>query len=104
MIQIEYENEDIENLINHRYTGIYKKMKSNATLIADLDKVMCYLSTASSVDKLKDIGSLNYEPLKGTPYHSVRVGYKTKYRLIFHEEENKITIQLIELSEHYGDH
>ena len=34
----------------------------------------------------------------------VRVGYDTKYRLIFDENDDKITLVLIELSEHYGDH
>lgn len=104
MLIIEYKNEDIENLINHRYTGAYKKLKSNAKLIANLDKVMRYLTSASNVDSLKKIGSLNFEPLTGSPHYSIRVGYKTKYRLIFDVEENKIKIILIELSEHYGDH
>lgn len=104
MIEIDYDNEDIENLINHRYTGIYRKLKSASKLIADLDKVMRYFTAISSVDKLKNIGSLNYERLKNSDASSVRVGYKSKYRLIFIEENNKIKITLIELSEHYGDH
>lgn len=101
---IEYENEDIKNLILHNYIGKYKKLKSSAVLIRDLDKVIRYIGIAKDIDSLSKIGSLHYERLKGCDNSSVRVGYNTKYRLIFHEEFNKVTIKLIELSEHYGDH
>lgn len=101
---IDYENEDIENLVNHKYTGDYKKMKSSATLIRDLDKVIRYLTSAKDINAVSKIGTLNYERLQGNPNSSVRVGYRTKYRLIFFEENDKITLKLIELSEHYGDH
>lgn len=59
---------------------------------------------AKDINVVSSITSLSYEPLKGSPYSSVRVGYDTKYRLIFEEHEDKITLVLIELSEHYGDH
>lgn len=101
---IEFDNVDIENLVNHLYTGRYKKVKSSSKLISDLDKVMRYLYSANSIEVIRKIGSLHYEQLKGSPNSSIRVGYNTKYRLIFHEKENKITLKLIELSEHYGDH
>ncbi len=57
-----------------------------------------------NINAVSSITSLAYEPLTGSPYSSVRVGYDTKYRLIFEEHEDKITLLLIELSEHYGDH
>ena len=101
---IEYDNEDIENLINHKYTGDYKKYKSATNLKRDLDKVMRYLTTAKDIEGIRKIGSLNYEQLSNSIYSSVRVGYNTKYRLLFLEEDDKIKITLIELSEHYGDH
>ena len=101
---IEYENDEIKNLVNHKYTGEYKKYKSNAKLIRNLDKVMKYLDAAEDIVAVGKITSLHYEPLTGSPYSSVRVGYDTKYRLIFNEEEDKITLSLIELNEHYGDH
>ena len=101
---IEFENEDIENLIHHKYTGVYKKYKSAAKLIKDLDKVIKYLKMATDTNVLHRIISLHYEKLTNSIYSSVRVGYDTKYRLIFLEGEDKITIQLIQLSEHYGDH
>jgi plasmid maintenance system killer protein len=101
---IEFENEDIENLIHHKYTGVYKKYKSAAKLIKDLDKVIKYLKMATDTNVLHRINSLHYEKLTNSIYSSVRVGYDTKYRLIFLEDGDKITIQLIQLSEHYGDH
>lgn len=101
---IEFENEDIENLIHHKYTGVYKKYKSAAKLIRDLDKVVKYLLMATDTNALHRINSLHYERLTNSIYSSIRVGYDTKYRLIFLEGEDKITIQLIQLSEHYGDH
>ncbi len=104
MIYIEFENEDIKNLINHKYTGVYKKYKSSAKLIRDLDKVIRYITMATDIPSLHHINSLHYEKLTNSIFSSVRVGYDTKYRLIFLEGEDKITIQLIQLSEHYGDH
>ena len=101
---IEYENDEIKNLVNHKYTGEYKKYKSNAKLIRNLDKVMKYLDAAEDIVAVGKITALHYEPLTGSPYSSVRVGYDTKYRLIFNEEEDKIKLSLIELNEHYGDH
>lgn len=100
----DYYDEEIEALVNHRYLGKYKSYKSNAKLIRDLDKVMRYIEAAADIQTVSRITSLSYERLKNSPYSSVRVGYNTKYRLIFEENEDKITLLLIELSEHYGDH
>ena len=103
-MKFDYIDEDIESLINHRYIGKYKTYKSNAKLIRNLDKVMRYIEAAADIKVVSDTKSLGYHPLTNSPYSSVRVGYDTKYRLIFEENEDKITLLLIELSEHYGDH
>lgn len=100
----DYINEEIEALVNHRYIGKYKSYKRNAKLIRNLDKVMRYIEAATDIKVVSRIPSLSYERLTNSPYSSVRVGYDTKYRLIFEENEDKITLLLIELSEHYGDH
>ncbi len=101
---IEFENEEIENLVKHKYTGKYKKYRSNAKLIRNLDKVIKFLSAAEDIVAVGSITSLHYEPLTGSPNSSVRVGFDTKYRLIFNEKEDKLTLLLLELNEHYGDH
>ena len=101
---IEYENAGIEDLVHHKYTGDYKKYRSNAKLIRNLDKVIKYLESAPDIVAVGKINSLHYEPMTGNCHSSVRVGYDTKYRLIFDENDDKITLILIELNEHYGDH
>ena len=84
---IEFENEEIENLVKHKYTGKYKKYRSNAKLIRNLDKVIKFLSAAEDIVAVGSITSLHYEPLTGSPNSSVRVGFDTKYRLIFNEKK-----------------
>ena len=101
---IEYDNEEIKALVHHKYIGGYNKYRSNAKLIRNLDKVIKYLENAVDIVAVGNITSLNYKPLTGNEHSSVRVGYDTKYRLIFDENEDKITLILIELNEHYGDH
>lgn len=101
---IDYDNEQIENLIKHKYIDKYKKFKSNTKLIRDLDKVIKYLQNANDILTISRINSLHYEKLVESSRSSVRVGYDTKYRLEFYENEDKLTLILIELSEHYGDH
>jgi plasmid maintenance system killer protein len=101
---IEYQNEEIQALVNHRYIGQYKPYRSNSKLLRALDKVIRYLEKAKDINGVAAIRSLAYHPLTGSPNSSVRVGYETKYRLIFKEQDDKLTLLLIELNEHYGDH
>lgn len=101
---LEYRNEEIKALINHKYIGRYRSYRSNSKLIRNLDKVIRYLELAKDIKGIAAITSLAYHPLTGLPFSSVRVGYETKYRLIFEEHDDKLTLVLIELSEHYGDH
>lgn len=63
------------------------------------------LALVDTVSELSNIKSLNYEPLIGDllGYSSVRIGFKSKYRLLFTEHEGGILIKLIEINEHYGD-
>ena len=103
-MELEYNDVEIESLVDHKYIGRYKTYKSNAKLIRNLDKVIRYIQQATDIKAVAAITSLAYESLTNSPYSSVRVGYDTKYRLIFEENDDKITLVLIELSEHYGDH
>lgn len=100
----EYIDDDLKALVNHRYVGRYKRYRSNAKFIRNLDKVIRFIEQANDINAVSAITSLAYESLTNSPYSSVRVGYDTKYRLIFEEHEDKITLVLIEISEHYGDH
>lgn len=100
----EYIDDELEALVNHRYVGKYKSYRSNTKFIRNLDKIIRFMGQAKDINAVSCITSLAYEPLKNSPHSSVRVGYDTKYRLIFDEHEDKITLILIEISEHYGDH
>lgn len=101
---LEIFDDELEALVNHRYVGKYKPYRSNAKFIRNLDKVIRFMQQAKNINAVSAITSLAYEPLTNSPHSSVRVGYDTKYRLIFDEHEDKITLILIEISEHYGDH
>lgn len=108
MLRIECEDIELSDLIlRGRCTTnrLYKKLSSNASFKTDLAKVLMKMKMVNNVSELKDIGSLHYEPLVGDllGYSSVRIGYKSKYRLLFTEHEEGIVIKLITISEHYGD-
>lgn len=107
-MEIEYDNEEIEAFICHNIAKSkkYKKFKSNSTLRRDLDRVMRILQVVDSCADLETgYAALNYEPLKYGlhGFSSVRIGFNTKYRLLFTESETRVRICLIEISEHYGD-
>ena len=106
-LKIEFADDAIESLILYHKSDDrrYRKLKSNATFLRDLDGVMAILRAVKNTRELAQHKKLNYEPLfydrEGTS--SVRIGYKTKYRLIFEEFDGGIRIKLIEITEHYGD-
>lgn len=106
-IIIEYADIAIEELITYHNSDDkrYKKLKSNATFLHDLDGVMAILRTVTNTSELSWHKKLNYEPLKYglSGYSSVRIGFTTKYRLLFEEFDGGIRIKLIEINEHYGD-
>ena len=83
----------------------YRFLKSNATFQRDLLNVLRIFDTVDRTDDLRKFDSLHYERLKHDllGFSSVRIGYKSKYRLIFTEHEDGLRIILIEINEHYGD-
>ena len=66
---------------------------------------MARIRAATNTSDLEHYASLHYEKLKHdkSGLSSVRIGYNTKYRLIFEEFDGGIRIMLIEINEHYGD-
>lgn len=66
---------------------------------------MDLLRIAHNTSELVFFKSLHYEKLKydRSGQSSVRIGYNTKYRLIFEEFDDGIRIKLIEINKHYGD-
>lgn len=106
-IIIEYADIAIEEVITYHKSDDkrYRKLKGNATFWRDLDKVMAIIRGARNTSGLAYYSSLHYEQLKydRSGQSSVRIGYNTKYRLIFEEFDGGIRIKLIEINEHYGD-
>ena len=104
---IEYADIAIEELITYHKSDDkrYKKLKSNGTFLRDLDSVMAILRTITTTSELIKFGKLHYETLLHdySGYSSVRIGFTSKYRLIFEEFDGGIRIKLIEINEHYGD-
>lgn len=102
-----FDNQDIEDLIvrANSQNKLYKKLLKVATFKRDLSIVVGIIRNAPNTAFLSNFGKLNYEKLKHelTGYSSVRIGYKTKYRLIFEEFENGVRVKLIEVNEHYGN-
>lgn len=107
MLIIEYADEAIEALITTGYSNDkrYRKLNSNATFKKDLKKVMLFLRSAECTEELFRYKQLHYERLRFELFgkSSVRIGYSSKYRLVFEEFDNGIRINLIEINEHYGD-
>lgn len=101
---LEYANEDIELLVRQIYTKRYKKYKSNKALRLALSKVVGLLMNAPDIDAVKQMRSLNFEWIAERQCYSVRVGYTSKFRLMMDVRAETITLILIELTEHYGDH
>lgn len=106
-IIIEYADIAIEEVITYHKSDDkrYRKLKGNATFWRDLDKVMAIIRSAKNTSELAYYRSLHYEPLKygRSGQSSVRIGYKSKYRLLFEEFDCGIRIKMIEINEHYGD-
>ena len=104
---IEYADIAIEEVITYGKSDDkrYRKLKGNKTFWQDLDKVMARIRAATNASDLEHYASLHYEKLKydKSGLSSVRIGYDTKYRLIFEEFDGGIRIKLIEINEHYGD-
>lgn len=106
-LAIEFADEELEALIRYHKSNDkrYRRLKSNSTFLKDLDSVMAILRTITNTSELAAFGRLNYEKLSHdlSGLSSVRIGFKSKYRLIFEEFDGGIRIKLIEINEHYGD-
>ena len=105
MIIICNDDDLLEAIEYANFIGKYKKLKSASSFRLNLKKTINLMRNSRDINELKLNGSLHYERLKYelNGYSSVRIGYKTKYRLILKELESSIEIEAIEISEHYGD-
>ena len=104
---IEYADNAIKEVITYNKSDDkrYRKLNSNTTFWRDLNRVMAIIRGAANTSELASFSSLHYERLKyeRSGQSSVRIGYKSKYRLVFEEFDGGIRINLIEINEHYGN-
>ena len=104
---IEYADIAIDEVITYHKSDDkrYRTLKSNKAFWRDLDRVMAIIRAATNTSDLAYYTKLHYEKLKydKSGLSSVRIGYNTKYRLIFEEFDGGIRVKLIEINEHYGD-
>ena len=93
-MRIEFDNNEVRDFILYSrcHGRPYSKWKSNGQLRKDIDKVMRILSVANACNDLHNYKALNYEPLKYDKIgmSSVRLGFTSKFRLLFEELENGI--------------
>ena len=104
---IEFADDDIRLLIETGKSDnkLYKKLSRIPTFMRDLQMAYKLISIVGTTSELMKYKKLHYEKLK-YDYQgksSVRIGFTSKYRLIFEEYDNGIRVCLIEINEHYGD-
>ncbi len=102
------EDESLRELLEYGCTSDKKYKKLTKDVINGFRKTFRYLSTASRIEDLYRIKSLNYERLSGKLKEFESVRCTGRWRLIFQSYSSGdsliITeIKLIELSNHYED-
>ncbi len=105
-MKIEYEDEDLKELIETGQNKKYKRIARDKILMNGLTKVYRILDQAPNVSLLSQFSFLKYEKLKYqySGYCSVRIANGRIERLIFTEHEGGITIKLLKLDDsHYGN-
>lgn len=106
-MQIEFENEEIELLIERGKgkNSLYKKLSKQAIFMRKLDIIMETLSSAKDIKSVFEFSYLHCEYLKHNLLgkFSIRILQGKPYRLIFREHRDKVTIEIIEINEHYGN-
>lgn len=104
---IEFDDEELEDfiLLGKATSRPYLRWLSNRELRMGIEDAVRILSVVDNCSQLMNYRRLAYEHLRHDRkgQSSIRLGYKTKFRLIFEELENGIKINVLEISEHYGD-
>lgn len=106
-MQIDFEDKELERLIQYGESKKYKKYSRDKKFLKKLIsayKILCSVENTNEINSVSSV--LHYEKLKynygGTS--SVRIMNGRVERLIFTEHENGIKIILIELdNSHYGN-
>lgn len=105
-MKIEFEDEDLKELIETGKNKKYKKIAKVKKLMEGLIKVYRILDQAPNVSLLSMFSYLKYEKLKYeySGCSSVRIANGCVERLIFTEHDGGIKIKLLKLDDtHYGN-
>ena len=104
MLQISFEDTDLEELITTGYNRKYRKYTRNNKFMQALVTAYNYLRNAESTNDLRPISFLHYEQLSGTNgISSIRVVNGMVERIIFREFDGGIRILVLSLDDtHYG--
>ena len=105
MLEIIFDDKDLEELITTGRNNKYKKYTRNAkfmTALATAYKIMC---SVSCTNELRPFSFLHYEQLSGTNgLSSIRVVNGMVERIIFREFDGGIRITVLSLDDtHYGN-
>ena len=101
-----FEDADIEELIITGTNKKYKRYAKNKRFVEDLREVYETMRAVETASDLANFSFLHYEKLKFnySGLSSVRISNQNVERLIFREEEEGVTIVIIELDNtHYGN-
>lgn len=103
---VEFEDSALCDLYELGKSKAYKAFSKNKIKIIAYKQIVDLMMVAENIEEIKLLSYLHYEKLKHnySGYSSVRIKNGEIERLIFKEENDKITITLIELStNHYGN-
>lgn len=105
MLQIVFDDKDLEELITTGYNRKYRKYTRNEKFMQALAIAYNYLRNAESTNDLRRISFLHYEQLSGTNgKSSIRVVNGMVERIIFREFDGGIRIVVLDLDDtHYGN-
>ena len=105
MLQINFDDKDLEELITTGKNRKYRKYTRNQKFMQALAVAYNYLRNAERTDDLRLISFLHYEQLAGTNgLSSIRVVNGMVERIIFREFEGGIRITVLSLDDsHYGN-
>lgn len=97
---------DLAELLTTGNNRKYRDIARTPVLMNGLKRAVEILLSVSCVEELFDFSFLHYERLKYEMhgFSSIRLSNRFIHRLIFTEEQDKITLKLIEIDDtHYGN-
>lgn len=97
---------DLKELLTEGKNRRYRNIVRNKELFDGLKRAVNYMMAAENIESLKLASFLHYEKLKHqlSGLSSVRLSNRYVHRLIFEENEDLITLKLIEIDDtHYGN-